>query len=516
MRPVRTPRSRSRRLPALAASFALALAIGGQTPAATPGGPDRAAPVRLKVMEFNIEYGGEVVDFRSVIRAIRESGADVVGIEEAWANTARIARRLGWDYFDPRMQIVSRLPLMDPPEADGLYTFVEIEPGRVVAVGNVHLPSYPYSPQRILLGATAREALAFERTYRVPAVRPSVHALSALAAAGIPSFLVGDFNAPSDLDWTSRTVGTRPQIRFPLAWPVSEVMERHGFVDSYRRAHPDPLRRPGITWPSGRPRPPGSYDPGPNAPQDRIDFVYAAGPAVTVRSTLVGESGAPGVRIAVDPWGSDHRAVLSTFDVRPGMPPTFVSVGSRVVTAGVDLSVTFHAPGGPGERVTIVPAGGDPGSESSIAEQATGGDAPTDGTLVFPTGGISPGAYEAVLSGAAGELARIPFWVRAAGAGPQIGTTRGSYVAGEAITVTWTGAPGNRWDWVGIYEEGADPNVSSYLAWGYTGATIEGSAVFDRAARGAWPLPAGGYSVYLLADDSYRSLASGTFVIEAG
>jgi hypothetical protein len=37
----------------------------------------------------------------------------------------------------------------------------------------------------------------------------------------------------------------------------------------------------------------------------------------------------------------------------------------------------------------------------------------------------------------------------------------------------------NRWDWVGIYERGADPNVASYFTWLYTGATVTGSAVLD-------------------------------------
>ena len=282
------PRRRIRSLVlvvASVASFATAVPARSADAQVAPGGW-----TRITVMEFNIEYGGDVVDFHSVIRAIRASGADVVGIEEAWGKTARIAHRLGWGYADRRLQIVSRLPLIDPPGADGLYTFVQTAPGRVAAIGNVHLPAWPASPQRILQGATAKEALAFERTYRVPAVRPSVRTLSTLANSGIPSFLLGDFNSPSHLDWTAETVGSLPQIKFPMHWPVTMLAERQGLRDSYREVHPDPLRTPGLTWPSSR-RSPDGY-PGPHVANDRIDFIFAGGAARTLRSTIVGESGA--------------------------------------------------------------------------------------------------------------------------------------------------------------------------------------------------------------------------------
>jgi len=82
--------------------------------------------------------------------------------------------------------------------------------------------------------------------------------------------------------------------------------------------------------------------------------------------------------------------------------------------------------------------------------------------------------------------------------------------------VEWHSAPGNRWDWVGIYEVGADPMVDSYIEWLYTGSTIDGSATFDRDAHGAWPLRPGDYTVFLLEDDAYRAVASGTFSVVAG
>jgi hypothetical protein len=79
--------------------------------------------------------------------------------------------------------------------------------------------------------------------------------------------------------------------------------------------------------------------------------------------------------------------------------------------------------------------------------------------------------------------------------------------------VRWWNAPGNRWDWVGVYERGADPNVDPYLTWFYTRSSIRGAGMLDARAEGPWPLPPGRYSVYLLADDAYDILARTGFVI---
>lgn len=56
---------------------------------------DDREPLTLRVMEFNIEYGGHEVDFDSVVKAIHKSGADVVTIEEAWGNMPALADSLG-------------------------------------------------------------------------------------------------------------------------------------------------------------------------------------------------------------------------------------------------------------------------------------------------------------------------------------------------------------------------------------------------------------------------------------
>jgi hypothetical protein len=499
-------RSARARVGVLGVVVAILVGILGSASINAAASPQSGAAVRLKVMEFNIEDGGVIVGFHSIVEAVRRADPDVVGIEEAQANIPRLARAAGFPYYSVRLQILSRFPLIDPPGSKGLYTFVQLRPGKVVAMGNVHLPSNPYSPNVIKRGGSAAKAIRLERRDRLPFVEPTVKALSRLVAEGIPAYLTGDFNAPSFRDWTRATVGflNRP---FPLRWPVSIYVEHAGFRDSYREIYPDPLKNPGLTWPSGRPHVHGVWNPPPSSPKDRIDFVYESGPTRALASEIVGDPADPAAAITVDPWGSDHRAVLSTFAVRPHAPPTLVAVADRLITTGQVQAVTFHAPGGAGERVAVTPAH----STHPVSSRSTGGA--TDGTLRFPTGGWSPGAYDVTLREGATALSRVRFWLERPGTEPSIRTSATSYAVGDPIGVTWRNAPGERWDWIGVYQRGANPLVASYLTWRYTQASIAGGATLDASAYGPWPLPVGRYSIYLLADDGYAILARAAFSV---
>jgi hypothetical protein len=44
---------------------------------------DESPSTRISVMSYNIENGGVQVDFNKTAEAIKKSGADVVGIQEA-------------------------------------------------------------------------------------------------------------------------------------------------------------------------------------------------------------------------------------------------------------------------------------------------------------------------------------------------------------------------------------------------------------------------------------------------
>jgi imidazolonepropionase-like amidohydrolase/endonuclease/exonuclease/phosphatase family metal-dependent hydrolase len=493
----------------LLALACLACTRAGQI--AAPAGAAAAAPITLRVMTFNVEYGGRGVDFAKVIEAIEVARPDIVALEEPEANTREIAAALGWPYADPRADVISRFPILDPPGGDGRFVWVEVRPGGVVAIANVHLPSDPYGPYWIAEGRSVGEVLALERRVRLSQLQPVLDALAGLR--GAPVFLLGDFNAPSHLDWTRAAAAGRPHAS-EVAWPVSVAVEQAGFVDSYRAVHPDPVGKPGHTWWAARP-PVGDDFTG--HPRDRIDLVYAAGPVEAVASQIVGEAGARDVDLHVTPWPSDHRAVVSTFRAAPAPMPRLVAVGERLVDIGDPLEVEFHDPAGEGRRIALVaPGAADIGSAASAPATASE-VAPGRGSLELPTRDLAPGPYEVVLLSAGDAiLSRTPVRVKAPGDSTQVGVDRAVYAPGEAIAVRWINGPGNRWDWIGILPDAADAAATgSYPVWRHTGTRIDGDLVIDAdgAQDQPWPLPPGGYRVLYLLNDTTSPAAQARFEI---
>lgn len=470
--------------------------------------PNPAQPVELRIMTFNIWVGGELVNFDKVIEAIETSGADIVGLQEAGGNTRRIADALGWPYASERMQIVSRFPLIDPPGADGMYIFAQVEPGQVVAVSNVHLPSDPYGPYLVRDGERIDAVLDNEAATRMSALEPYVNALQKLIESGTPVLLTGDFNSPSHLDWIVGMETVTPHVQFAVEWPVTKAIEDAGLVDTYRAAHPDPTERVGMTWTPGYPVPRLR----PNEIVDRIDLVFASGSVEVVESKIVGEEGGPDVDIPIHPWPSDHRGVVSTVRFLPVEPPLFAAVDRRRLEVGQPLVVRYHAPGGEEtDRIVIVNAD-DNASEAALMSLPPY-EADFNGSVTFGTATLAPGEYAAVLVDGEGlQVSRSRFWVVVPGAIPVVMTDSPSYRAGEAITVNWENAPALRWDWVGIYAKD-ESDLYNYLAFVYTGADVAGSTVIDAAVLGEAMLPPGEYEVRLMLDDVYIVLASASFKI---
>ncbi|MCX7300342.1 MAG: endonuclease/exonuclease/phosphatase family protein [Rhodobacterales bacterium] len=481
-------------------------------------------PVTLRVMTFNVWYGGEQVDFNKVIAAIRAADADIVGLQEPDGNTIRIAAAAGYSYVDLRRHIISRYPLFDSGlgqrtetgqtvyslaglDGDAVQAWALVAPGKVVGVANLHLTSDPYGPNAVRDGEPLAAVLQVELDTRMPEIEPFAAALRPLVAAGVPLFVTGDFNSPSHLDWTEATVGLLPERLFPVAWPVSQVMTEAGFTDSYRVAHPDPLAVPGLTYSPGFPHPAMLE----GEPMDRIDYVYAAH-AETVSSEIVGEAGGPDVAISVTPWPSDHRAVVSTFTVTPMEAPALVAVEPRLVTEGAFFLVRVNSPERADWAVSIVPRGGDVAND--VITGVEGIEAYWRSSVKFSTFGLAPGAYDAVMLDVEGkEIARTQFSVVAEGGDATVTVVTPEVKVGDPVTVRWAGAPGMRFDWIGIYRRG-EPSVYNYLAFAYTGATLEGEI---RLTPDLYyeELGPGDYEMRLMADDAYMTLAAAPFTITA-
>jgi hypothetical protein len=261
------------------------------------------------------------------------------------------------------------------------------------------------------------------------------------------------------------------------------------------------VARPGLTWTPGTPPPLIK----PSETLDRIDWVMASGPSTTLSSRLVGEAGGPDVDVGLDPWGSDHRAVASTFDATPGPAPKLVSASPRVARLGQTLTIRYTTTAGRGRQIGILPAQGDrPIVTLPIL------DASDHLAAFFGTRSLGAGAYRAALLGRRGEIqASSPFWVLPRGAQPRIAATQGSFAAGEPIRLRWRNAPGNKLDWIGIFRAGP-LDVYDYLGFSYLGALPHGGVSFapgDLYTK----LKPGRYVAGLFLDDGYSLLARTTF-----
>lgn len=465
--------------------------------------------VELRVMSFNIEWGGTHVSFEQVVGAIRQSRADIVGIQEAQGNLQRLAGELDW-HFDLRNYVISKYPLIDPPGANGRYVFVEVEPGRVVAIANVHLPSDRYGPDAVRDGATSAEVIAIEHQTRIPAILPALAPLPRLVSDGIPVFLTGDFNAPAHTDWTEAMVGARKFMPYPVAWPVSRAVTAAGFRDSWRVMYPDPARNPGLTWWAGRP-PLEAYAPGDNDSQDRIDFIWFAGPAQVTGSAIAGEHGSPEVSVGLDPWPSDHRAVIAGFRVVPRDMPELISTASRVHGKGDDVEIFFKSNGEAAIQVVKVT---DEEDVLAIHEQGVSGP----GRLTLPANLFDPGHFQVRMRYSQESAALIrDFWVLAEDAAPAVEVAGSSFARGEGIPVRWRDAPGNRNDYLAAYAYQAETDAGNGLTWTYIDALPEGGKSLDAtSAAGPWPLVPGEYVIRLHKDDGYDVLAeSSPFRVES-
>jgi endonuclease/exonuclease/phosphatase family metal-dependent hydrolase len=458
----------------------------------------------MNLLQLNIEYGGTGVSLDAVIETIQESGASVAALQEGCGQVPAIAAALGWPYFDNRTQVVSQLPLLDPPRATAGAVYVEIEPGRVLAIINVHPASRGYGATRMGKGEPLPRVLRRERLVRVGELRPSLEVASALMREGIPVILLGDFNAPSHYDWTRAAVGLRPHVTAAVTWPTSRAVEDVGLVDAYRAVHPDPVTHPGLTWPAARPFVEG-YNPAADGhPADRIDFMHVSPEIAVCDIKIVGEAESPFSDVSHTPWPTDHRGLLATLQVTPVAPPPVVSVSRRLVTVGDQVVVRVIADDV--SAVEVVGRGPDGGEPVAVTVDGSG-----VGRL--DTAQLGRGRYDVVAVGPdKGERERASLWVAAEGSGPEVATDRPEYREGDAMTASWSWSPGNRADWVAVYARGADPSVDKPVVKAATGATVDGSVTFDQALRPKkWPLPAGQYTLHLLADDLAVSLAATDF-----
>ena len=273
------------------------------------------AATSLRVMSYNIWVGGaNNGPLSRTVGVIQTAQADIVGIQEQGSNGQAIANALGFYYqsLGGSTAILSRYPISQVL-SQGVK--LQLSPLQEAFVYDVHLTPYPYQPYDIRDGLITNESQAIAQAQATRNVTGLLSSMAPSLASGAPVFLVGDFNEPSHLDWTADAASAGMHFGMEVDWPTSRSVVNAGLTDAFRHLRPDEISDPGNTWTPGYPAP--NVDA--NEVFDRIDFVYYAGLGVTptVAETLGYSASDGSTDIAIQPYPSDHRAVVAEFDL-PG------------------------------------------------------------------------------------------------------------------------------------------------------------------------------------------------------
>jgi endonuclease/exonuclease/phosphatase family metal-dependent hydrolase len=274
---------------------------------------ENSQPV-IRVMSFNVWGGGTRggQPLAQTAKVIEKAKADVVGLQEIGGNLQKLAGMLGWKYVRKGSGgIITRLEVAKSYDGG---VRLRLPSGDEVLVFNVHLSHAPYQPYQLLkipyanapFLRTEAEAVASAEKSRGHQLTHLFRTLKAIPNNTVPTFVTGDFNEPSHLDWTDAAAkaGRHP---IKVAYPSSIAMQKAGFTDAWRKQYPDEMKKPGYTWT------PLTKVGDPKDHHDRIDFVYFKGEGIAVdKAQVVGEDKL-NAAVVVTPFPSDHRAMVATF-----------------------------------------------------------------------------------------------------------------------------------------------------------------------------------------------------------
>ncbi len=318
----------------------------------------------IKVLQFNIWQEGTVVPngFQAIADEIIATKADLVAFSEVrnYHNTdfskriiAELAKR-GEIYYGGKNYdsgLISRYPIklyesLYPVKNDhGSITKALINVnGTTIAFYSAHLDylNCSYYMPRGYDGSSWKELPAPEtnvdtllnigyRSMRDDAIKVFIADAQQQIKQGHQVIIGGDFNEPSHRDWGKDMANLYDHNGVVINWACSSLLEKAGFVDSYRKIYPNPVKNPGFTYPSANKDVPiKKLTWAPKSDErERIDLIfYYPNKQIKIKDVVIvgvdrSICRSKEVKETKDKfilpqgvWPSDHKAVLATFELK--------------------------------------------------------------------------------------------------------------------------------------------------------------------------------------------------------
>ena len=163
-----------------------------------------------------------------------------------------------------------------------------------IYIGNLHLDDVPSvlhhmnnmtykSSKTIPISSSKNKILKLCAEHRLPRLKQELVKAKKYERA----ILAGDFNEPSHLDLDNLKV------------PVSNLLEKNGFIDTFWYANPNVEEAHGYTWPAG-----SLYK---KEPGQRIDMIYTKNMKIVYSIVYDGPK--------MSKWISDHKMIITDLEI---------------------------------------------------------------------------------------------------------------------------------------------------------------------------------------------------------
>ena len=243
-----------------------------------------------------------------------------------------------------------------------------------------------------------------------------------------------------------------------------------------------------------------------------IAYRYTGGAVSGSLSLTVPATAAPKPTYELRLWSNNGARRLATFGpvTVTGPPPATVSATPTTVKAGSALTVSWSGITGPtnADLVALYPRS-DTGDTSHIAYRYTGGAASGSLALTVPANAPSGSNYELRLwsNNGAKRLATFgPLTVNGAPP-PMVSETPSTVVAGNAISVTWSGIAAPTANDVVLLYPSSGAGDTAWIAYRYTGGAASGTVPLTVPATAAQQST---YELRLWSNNGAQRLATST------